>query len=110
MKRTRVHLPQTLDAARVLGLQVAVARRSRRMTARDLAERAHIDEKTLGKVEHGDPTVAIGIAFEVATLVGVSLFAPDPAELPAILRRQEDRLALLPARIVERHDQSSNEF
>ena len=110
MKRTRVHLPQTLDAVRVLGLQVAAARRSRRMTARDLADRAHIDEKPLSKVEHGDPTVAIGIAFEVASLVGVSLFAPDPAELPAILHRQEDRLALLPARIVERHDQPSNEF
>lgn len=110
VKRTRVHLSQTLDAVRVLGLQVAAARRSRRMTARDLADRAHIDEKTLSKVEHGDPTVAIGIAFEVASLVGVSLFAPDPAELPAILHRQEDRLALLPGRIVERHDQPSNEF
>ena len=42
--------------------------------------------------------------------VVVSLFAPDPAELPAILLRQEDRLALLPGRIVDRRDPPSNEF
>lgn len=110
MKRTHAYLPQTIDAARVLGLQITAARRRRRMTAKDLADRAHIDEKTLSKVEHGDPTVGLGTVFEVAGLVGVSLFAPDPAELPSIVRRQEDRLALLPSRIVDTRPEFDNDF
>ncbi len=52
------------------------------MTDRDLADRADIDKKTLSKVERGDPTVAIGTVFEVAGLVGVSLFAPDAIFYP----------------------------
>ncbi len=70
------------------------------MTARDLAERARIDPKTLHKAESGDPTVATGTMFELAGLVGLSLFAPEPGDLPSIVRREEDRLALLPSRVV----------
>ncbi|HWE66946.1 MAG TPA: helix-turn-helix transcriptional regulator [Acidimicrobiales bacterium] len=110
MRRTYTYLPQTLDAARVLGLQIAAARRRRRMTLKDLAERARIDEKTLRKVEQGDPTVATGTMFEVAGLVGVSLFAPDPSDLPSIVRREEDRLALLPSRIVKSGRVAANDF
>lgn len=110
MKRTHAYLPQTLDAVRLLGLQTASARKRRRMTARELCERARIDEKTLRKIERGDPTVTIGTVFEVAGLVGVSLFAPDPTELPVIIRREEDRLALLPGRVVDVRNQVDNDF
>lgn len=110
MKRTRSYLPQTRDAVRILGLQIAAARRRRRSTVRELAERAQIDEKTLRKVERGDPTVAIGIAFEVASLLGVALFAPDPADLPAIARREDDRLALLASHVVKPERQPDNDF
>ena len=110
MRRSYTYLPQTLDATRVLGLQIAVARRTRRTTAKDLAERAHIDQKTLRKIEQGDPTVALGTAFEVATLVGVDLFGVDPTSLPAIVRREQDRVALLPSRVVRRRGDADNDF
>lgn len=90
------------DAARVLGLQVAQARRERRWTAGELAERANISAVTLRKVERGDPTVALGTALDVAVLVGVPLFGADPAdpsELGRIAARERDRLALLPERV-----------
>jgi transcriptional regulator with XRE-family HTH domain len=83
----------------VLGLQIAQARRERRWTAEELAARANISPVTLRKVERGDPTVALGTALEVATLVGIPLFGVDPSELARVATREQDRLALLPERV-----------
>ncbi len=109
-RRTYSYLPQTIDAAQVLGLQIAAARRRRRRTATDLAERAGIDTKTLRRVERGDPTVAIGTYFEVAGLVGVALFGTEPAQLPALRERLTDQLALLPSRVTTLPSEGSDDF
>jgi transcriptional regulator with XRE-family HTH domain len=95
----RTYSRPTMDAARVLGLEIAQARRERRWTAAELGERAGISPVTMRKVERGDPSVSIGIVFEVATLVGVRLFDANPAELASLVERGRDRLALLPARV-----------
>lgn len=100
MPRRPSYLPQTTDALRLLGLQVAEARRRRRRTLVEVADRAGIDVKTLRKVERGEPNVAVGTVFEVASLLGVDLFGVDATSLPALVRRQEDRVALLPSRVV----------
>src|SRR5260370_22742794 len=99
MRRAHAYLPQTTDAVVVLGLEIEAARRRRRMSAEELAERSGISPATLRRVERGDPTVAIGIVFEAAGLVGIELFGVNPADLPALVRRNQDRLALLPARL-----------
>jgi transcriptional regulator with XRE-family HTH domain len=105
MSRTKMYTPQARDAARILGLQIAQARRERRRTAEEVAARANISPVTLRKVERGDPSVALGTALEVATLVGVRLFGLEPGELRRAARREEDRLALLPERVrVPDHD------
>jgi hypothetical protein len=57
---------------------------------------------TLRKVERGDPTVALGTAFEVATLLGVPLFVADPNELSSVVAWSRDKLALLPERVRRR--------
>lgn len=93
------HSQQTLDAARVLGLEIARARRERRMTINELAERAGVSRITVRAVEAGTLTVAIGTVFELATILGVDLFGVDRSQLPGLLSRGRDRLALLPARI-----------
>jgi transcriptional regulator with XRE-family HTH domain len=90
---------QATEAARLLGMMVAQARRERRWTIVELAERAGVSKPTARKVELGDPTVALGTAFEIATLVGVPLFTSDRAELSALVGRTQDRLALLPERV-----------
>jgi transcriptional regulator with XRE-family HTH domain len=99
MKRTRLYSRETTEAGQLLGAQVAVARRERRWPARELAERAGITQATLRKVERGDPTVTLGVAFEVATLVGVPLFHEDAARLSLDLDRTRSRVALLPQRV-----------
>ncbi len=99
MRRPHTYSRATLEAARVLGLEVARARRARRWTAADLSERAGISLVTLRKVEQGDPSVALGTAFEVATLLGIPLFDASREELSELTTRGRERLALLPSRI-----------
>lgn len=100
MAKTRAtYSRQALEAAELLGLEIAQARRERAWTTYELAERAGIDRRTLSKVENGDPTVALGTAFEVAVLVGVPLFGADESDLPRLVRRSRDRLELLPDRV-----------
>lgn len=99
MARTHTYSRQTTDAARVLGLEIARARRAGRWTINELAERAGVSRVTVRAVEAGTPTVAIGTVFELATILGIDLFGASPAELPELLARGRDRLALLPARV-----------
>ena len=110
MRRTHTYSHQTLDVARVLGLEVAAARRDRRWTIAELAERAGVSPVTVRKVERGDPTVALGTAFEVATIVGIRLLGVGPDELSDRVARSRDRLALLPARVRERSGEVHDDF
>ena len=99
MKRTRTYSPYAVEAAQLLGARVSLARRQRRWSMQELADRAGITKFTLGKVERGDLTVGLGVAFEVAALVGVPLFHEDRSQLSADLDRARDRIALLPQRV-----------
>lgn len=65
----------------MLGKQIRLGRKQRRWSEHELAERAGIARATLQKIEKGDPGCAIGLVFEVATLVGVTLFDGDLPEL-----------------------------
>ncbi len=100
----------TLEAARLLGLEVAKARVRRRWTSAALADRAGVTRVTLRKVENGDPSVGLGIAFEVATLVGVSLFGVPGEELSGLVDRSADQFLLLPSRIRETEREIHDDF
>ena len=86
----------------MLGSQIKVARKSRRMAEKDLAERVGIARSTLQRIEKGDPTVEIGLVFEAATIAGVTLFHPDDTRLALERDRLHDKLALLPRSIRSR--------
>ncbi|MBS1869900.1 MAG: helix-turn-helix transcriptional regulator [Actinobacteria bacterium] len=73
-----------------------LARRERGWTLQELADRAGVTHPTMAKVERGDPSVRLGVAFEAAALVGVPLFDEDRACVRLEAGRVEDRLALLP--------------
>ncbi|HEX7246146.1 MAG TPA: helix-turn-helix transcriptional regulator [Solirubrobacterales bacterium] len=99
MKGARTYSPLTLEAASLLGSNVRLGRRQRRWTVAELAERVGVSETTMLKVEHGDPGVRLGIAFEAAALVGVPLFSEDRSRRALEAARIEDRLAVLPQRV-----------
>lgn len=110
MKRTRTYSPYAVEAAQLLGAHVSLARRQRRWSMQELADRAGITKFTLGKVERGDLTVGLGVAFEVAALVGVPLFHEDRSQLSADLDRARDRIALLPQRVRSREEGVKDDF
>ena len=102
-KRDRPCSSLTHIALRLMAGQIRVGRKERGWTAQALANRAGISRATLQRIEKGDPGVAVGLVFEVATLVGVPLFEPEPdplhLALAARIARIDDKLALLPQRI-----------
>lgn len=111
MRKAHSYSARTLDVARVLGLEIARARRARRWSQAALAERAGVSINTLRSVERGSPTVAIGIVFELASLLGIDLLGAAPADLPGLVSRGQDRLALLPSRVRSRvSDEVEDDF
>jgi transcriptional regulator with XRE-family HTH domain len=100
----RTYSPYTLEALELLGEQIRLGRRERRWTQAELAERAGVSIRTLNRVEHGDPRVALGTSFELAALTGVPLFQPDRERLSMDLDRTRGRSALLPARVRPREE------
>lgn len=94
----------------MLGLQIREARIGRQLSVAGLAERAGISAPTLTKVERGDPTVGLGVALELATLVGVPLFVDEPSRLGRELARQRDFIRLLPQRVRLRDDDVNDDF
>jgi transcriptional regulator with XRE-family HTH domain len=96
MSRIRTYSPVTVEAARLLGARVRLARGERRWTLQELADRVGTTHVTMRKVERGDLTVGLGVAFEAAVLLGIPLFHQDHARRSLEASRVDDRLALLP--------------
>jgi transcriptional regulator with XRE-family HTH domain len=96
--------------AELLGAEVRQARLERRWSVRELAERAGVSTGTLQKVEHGDPSVSLGTAFDVAALVGVSLFYSDRERLADEAVRARRRPVLLPSAVRKRAQDLDNDF
>jgi len=109
-QKMRTFTPQTLDAARVLGNQIALARRERGWTAAELGERVGISPRTVTNLEHGSPTVAMGVAFEAATMLGIRLFGVEGSELTVLARQGRDTLALLPSRVYHGRKAVNDDF
>ena len=87
------------DAAVLLGQLIRRARIERKLTARELAERAGISRGLVQRIEKGDPGCAIGAVFEAAAVVGVRLFDADQATLANAISANAATLALLPKAI-----------
>ena len=110
MKRQRVYSETVRHAAELLGAQVRQGRIARGWTVRELAERAGISPPTLLKVEHGDPSVALGTAFDLAVLTGVPLFYDDRRRLASEAARERDRTTLIASRVRPSGEEPDYEF
>ena len=74
MAKQRTYSRYARQAVILMGEQIRLGRKQRKWTEKSLAERAGISRATLQKIENGEMSSAIGLVFEVATLVGLKLF------------------------------------
>ncbi len=99
MAQTRTYSPPAIEAAKILGGRIRLARQERRWTSEDLAERLGVTRNTVRKVERGAMTVALGTALEAAALLNVPLFDESASVRGRELMRIQHTLSLLPARV-----------
>lgn len=99
MAQKRVYAQQSIEAVALLGQQIKLARKERRWSEQALAQRGGISRGTLQKIEKGDLSCAIGLVFELASIVSLPFFASDQVSLPMQLDRVQDKIALLPQRL-----------
>lgn len=92
----RTYSRNTRQALLLFGALLRAARIERKIPTRELAERAGISRDMLRRIEKGDPRCEIGVVFELAAILDVPLFDPDPGTLTRHHRDAEARLALLP--------------
>ena len=97
--RSRTYSRLSEEALALLGKQIRLARKGRRMSEKDLSDRVGVARSTLQRIEKGDPVVEIGLVFEAAVLTGVDLFVPAATTLAPQLNRLDDKLALMPGSI-----------
>jgi DNA-binding XRE family transcriptional regulator len=111
MPKTRRPLSRhATDAIRLLGQLVRKARIEKRMTTTDAAVRSGISRGLLNRIEKGDPTCAIGAAFEVAAVVGVPLFDSEPGTLAHALDTNREVMRLLPRSVRRRRTEVDDDF
>ena len=110
MVYVRTYSRTTQEALALMGGQIRLARKQRRMSEAELAERIGIARSTLQLIEKGSAKAEIGLVFEAAHLVGVPLFVPEPSALAAQIARVEDKLALLPSSIRRPRTEVKDDF
>lgn len=110
MTKERTYSRYTREAATLLARQIQLGRKQRKWTEHELAGRTGISRATLQKIEKGDLSVAIGLVFEVAALVGVTLFDAERGSLTAHIARTDDKLALLPSAVRRPRKSVDDEF
>lgn len=98
------------DAVELLGQHIRNARITQGMTVAELAERAGVSRGLVHRVEGGEMGSAIGVAFELAVIIGVPLFDATPGILSEHLRSARERRALLPKAVRHRAEEVDDDF
>lgn len=70
-KKTQVLFPKHKDILKQMGENIKLARKRRKLTTTQVAERADIVRSTLYLIETGSPSVTIGAYFNVLRVLGL---------------------------------------
>ena len=80
------------------------------LTSPYTADRAGIYRGLLQRIEKGNLKCEIGAVFEVATIVGVTLFDVNESALTRYLGQTKEKLALLPKSVRKRSKTVRDDF
>lgn len=96
MRKERTYSVQTKQAVRLLAAEIKLARKQRKWSESALAERVGVTRYTIQRIEKGDMTVAVGLVFEAAAVVGLDLFDGENSSLEKRANLALVHSALLP--------------
>ncbi len=102
--------PNAADAVALLGQLIRRARIEKKMATAEIAVRSGVSRGLLHRIERGDPGCAIGAVFEVAAVVGVSLFDAEPTAMARALETNREVLQLLPQSIRRQRREVDDDF
>lgn len=105
----RSYSPASLDALQVMGNVIRLKRKERELTMQALADKVGVSRGTVQRIEHGDPRCEIGVVFELATILGITLFS-DTTPLHHLSSYLDAKIAVLPNRIRTPTKKVSNDF
>lgn len=108
--KVRTYSRYTLRAISLLAKLIKTGRLEKRIKTQELAERAGISRDLLYRIEKGDPRVELGVALEVAAIVGVPLFSADMSEIQERSKQASEKLALLPRAVSNRRMKANDDF
>lgn len=106
----RTYSPVTLSALQIFSQLIQVKRKERGLTQQGLAERAGVSRSLVQRVESADARCEIGVVFEMAQLLGIPLFQAPADNHSKLIANLQEKLALLPARVVVPKQEVSNDF
>lgn len=87
------------EAVELLSKLIRAARKERKLTAQELADRAGVSRSLIQRIEKGDMKCQIGSYFEVAAILRIPLFDSQTISLNRQIAQQSEKLALLPKTI-----------
>jgi transcriptional regulator with XRE-family HTH domain len=71
MARDKILDPSASVELQALAANIRLARKRRKLSLGDLAERSGVTASTLSRMERGDPTVAVGTVLQVLSVLGL---------------------------------------
>lgn len=70
-KKKQILFPRHKEVLKLMGANIKLARKRRKLTTTQVAERANISRSTLYLIEKGNPSVALGAYFNVLRVLGL---------------------------------------
>lgn len=105
----RTFSPYTSEALLIFGKMIQASRKEKGFTLKELAERAGVSRSMVQRIEKCEPGTEIGVVFEVAHLLGITLFN-SPMGHRTLIGQLNEKLALLPGSVRKATKEVSDDF